>query len=382
MNLTFRFLAITLFLVPGMLTAQQDTAKKEEFKPNGKVWGYAFGDYYYKMHADSLGRGNSQYSGLPETSNTFEMRRVYLGYDYNISERFSSEVLLSYEGNTLSDNATRTVFVKSANLRWKKLFCGTDVVFGLQATPAFPMLVEKTWGYRAAEKTIFDMRRLGGSADLGIGLQGRYGEKDKFGYNLLVANGSGTKLEGDIFKKVYGDVFVKLMDNKLILDAYGDYERTLMIPGLHKYKASFKFAAMYTTEPLTVGVEACIQQQHNYAVYTVPLTAVTDTSDVEDMGVSVFIHGSIIKGKLGFFARYDMFNPDLKYHPEDLYTAGGAPNTEMFILAGLDYTPHKNVHIMPNVWYDSFSNRSQNVSGHVRSDFDLVPRLTVWYVFK
>lgn len=361
--------------------AQQDTAKKAEFKPSGKVWGYAFGDYYYKMHNDSLNRGNLQYSNLPETNNAFEFRRVYLGYDYNISERFATEVLLSYEGQTTSDGS-RTIFMKAANLRWKNIYHNADAVFGLQATPAFPMLSEKQWGYRAIEKTIFDQRRMAASADLGIGLQARIGDKGNAGYDLLVADGSGTKPEGDIFKKAYGDVWVKLLGQKLVIDLYGDYERTMMTPALHRYKASGKLALFYTTDAITAGAEVFLQQQHNYAVYTEPLTARTDTSDVEDFGVSVFVRGVIIKDKLNFFARYDQFNPDLMFKPEDLYTTGGAPNTEMFITAGVDYTPHKNVHIMPNIWYDGFTNRTKNTSGHVKSDYDLVPRLTVWYVFR
>src|ERR1051326_5209308 len=85
----------------------QDNTPKEEFKPSGKIWGYAFGDYYTKLHADSLNRGNAQYSGIPKDLNAFDLRRVYLGYDYNISEKFSTDLLVSHEGQTLSDG-TRT----------------------------------------------------------------------------------------------------------------------------------------------------------------------------------------------------------------------------------------------------------------------------------
>ena len=38
-------------------------------KPNsGRIWGYAFGDYYYKAHTDTLNRGGSnQYTEFRKT---------------------------------------------------------------------------------------------------------------------------------------------------------------------------------------------------------------------------------------------------------------------------------------------------------------------------
>lgn len=381
----FRFKQIFTLAVLGLSIsahAQQDTAKKE-FKPSGKIYGYAFGDYYYKMHADSAGRGINQYSNMPETTNGFEFRRIYLGYDYNISERFSTEFLFAYEGNTLADNS-RTVFIKAANVRWKNLYKGADLIFGQQATPAFPMLAEKIWGYRSIEKTILDMRKGASSNDLGIGIQAKIGEKGNFGYNVLVGNGSAQKLESDIFKKFYGDFWVKLLNQKLVFDIYADYERTMMTPVLHKYKSNIKFDAIYTTDALTVGVEVYAQELHNYDGFTNPTVTPfeTDTTNGVGMGVSGFVRGTIIKDKLNFFARYDMFNPDTKFHPEDIYSMGAAPVTETFITAGIDYTPHKNVHIMPNIWYNGYTSRAKSASGHVKSDYDLVPRLTVWYIFK
>ncbi|MEO6978614.1 MAG: hypothetical protein ABI113_09560, partial [Mucilaginibacter sp.] len=73
------------------------TAKKEikaaddtSFKPVRRLWGYAFGDLYYKGHGDALNRGGSnQYTGIAQNRNGFQMRRIYLGYDYDINKKFS-----------------------------------------------------------------------------------------------------------------------------------------------------------------------------------------------------------------------------------------------------------------------------------------------------
>lgn len=379
-----KIVLILSFFSSGILFSQVDTTKKE-FKPSGKVWGYAFGDYAYKLHSDSANRGNTQYSNVAEGTNSFEFRRIYLGYDYNISENFSTEFLLSYEGTTLSDGATRTVFIKAANLRWKNIYKGADIIFGQQQTPAFSMMAEKVWGYRSVEKTILDMRKGATANDVGIGIQAKYGDKgNHFGYNILVGNGTAQKLENDIFKKISGDVYGKFLNQKLIIDIYGDYERTYLMPNFHKYKSNMKFDVMYTTDAFTAGAELYMTTMHNYVGYTdtsaIPFK--TDTTDAKVMGVSVFVRARIIKDKLSFYGRYDMYNPDTDYSNILVYSMGSAPVTEAFITAGFDYTPHKNVHIMPNLWYNSYASRAKGVTGKVKTDYDMVPRLTVWYVFK
>ena len=65
------------------------------FKPGGKLWGLVFGDLYYKAHADTLNRGAvNQYTGIPKNKNAFQIRRVYLGYTYEISRTFTADFLL------------------------------------------------------------------------------------------------------------------------------------------------------------------------------------------------------------------------------------------------------------------------------------------------
>lgn len=80
---------------------------KEEFKPSGKIWGYAFGDYAYKLHADSAQRGNVQYSRLLKDYNSFNFRRIYLGYDYQFTANISSQLLLAHE-STFEANPNST----------------------------------------------------------------------------------------------------------------------------------------------------------------------------------------------------------------------------------------------------------------------------------
>jgi hypothetical protein len=82
-----------------------DSAFKAGRANSGRLWGYAFGDYYVKAHSDSLNRGNAnQYTGIPTSRSAFQFRRIYLGYDYNISSKFSAELLLAAEDNFPANN--------------------------------------------------------------------------------------------------------------------------------------------------------------------------------------------------------------------------------------------------------------------------------------
>src|ERR1700742_3463093 len=79
---------------------------------SGRLWGYMFGDYYAKAHSDSLNRGGSnQYTGIPTNRTAFQFRRIYLGYDYNITDKFSAELLLAAEDNFPTGNPTSNVAV-------------------------------------------------------------------------------------------------------------------------------------------------------------------------------------------------------------------------------------------------------------------------------
>src|SRR4051794_19063014 len=95
---------VALLAVCNQVSAQTqpatDTTGKKTFAPHGQLWGYAFGDYAYKPHADTVngGRGGSnQYTKVPKDFNMFQFRRIYLGYNYDISPKFSAEFLLAAE---------------------------------------------------------------------------------------------------------------------------------------------------------------------------------------------------------------------------------------------------------------------------------------------
>ena len=422
--LQFLFVFIVLLYasnVKAQYLWNNDSAFKAGAPNSGRIWGYAFGDYAYKGHSDSLKRGGSnQYSGIPQTRTTFQFRRIYLGYDYNISKKFSAELLLAAEDNFPAGNPPSSAavsgdqlldnklafYVKLMNIRWKGIWKGTDLVVGQVATPAFPMISEKLWNYRSIERTIADIRRTP-SYDMGVALQGVFDPATKnFGYDVMLANGSSAKPEGDNFKWLYGDVFAYFADKKLVIDLYADYERLNWTPTWHHSRQMVKGYIAYNssatakgTDPgngVTIGAEYFVNNLKN-DLFAAKIAGGTDTLTNAANGLSLYIHGDLVKGKLRFFARYDAYNPMSKINNSvyNKYTANtgnyndnsysGAASTatgdqsykQSFITAGLDFTPTKGVHFMPNIWYNHYATQLPTENG----DYDLVYRLTFYYVF-
>ncbi len=378
------------------LIAQQKSKADTSFKPSGNLWGYAFGDYYYKAHSDPFNRGGSnQYTGIEKGRNAFQIRRIYLGYNYNISPKFAAELLLAAEDNITTSTGTTSgdllsnnklgFYVKLANVRWKNICRGTDFVIGQAATPAFPLLTESIWGYRSVERTIADIRRTP-SYDLGASLQGKFGTEGNYGYNLMVGNGSGARPENDKFKRFYGDVYAKLLNKKLIVDLYADYERLRRTTSWHHSRNMVKGFVAYTVPSFTVGVEAFINHGHQDVIGMNSFA--TDTISAKAKAISVYVKGRIVRDRLGFFVRVDNYNPDVNYN-NSLYssykglTGNYEPNNkELFFTAGLDLTPVKNVHFIPNVWYNRYTSNQNGLTGSAYRDHDLVYRLTFYYVYR
>ena len=419
-----------------------------EFKPHGQLWGYAFGDLAYKGSSDNIGTattpsyrgGSNQYTGMPASSNMFQFRRIYLGYNYDISQHFSAEFLLAAEDNfnttgldaqsagDLTQSGKFAPYVKLANIRWKNLWKNSDVVFGQQSTPSFAktgrndQTSEEVWGYRSIERTITDIRRTP-SFDMGISLQGWFDNKGNFGYMLMAGNGTSAKPETDNFKWFYGDVYAKFLNKRLIVDLYQDYEKlnwgvyvpisstnskpSLNGPLYHDRNMTKLFLA-WNTKKLTIGSETFM----NTIMGDVKVTGKDGSTyyrTSKTFATSFYVRGRIVtmsnNSTLGFFARYDNYNPsgNLDNIVNDantkLYLASTSnyePTTkEQFVTFGLDYQPIKNVHIMPNVWmntYDSdlsvtgansagtkYSTMNSNVSGVKGTD--AVYRLTLYYIY-
>jgi hypothetical protein len=394
----FFSLVLINILIVNMLFSQvawnADSLYKTGQPLTGRLWGYAFGDLYNKVHGDTLNRGGTnQYTGIPQGRTEFQTRRIYLGYDFNISRKFSTEILLAAEDNITTGGGTTSgdlladnklaFYVKLINLRWKNIWKGTDLVIGQVGTPGFTTFTEKFWGYRSIERTLIDVRRTP-SYDLGVALQGKFGKSGNLGYNVMVGNGSGARPESDNFKWFYSEVWGLFLDKRLAVSLYADYERLNAQPEWHHSRSMFKAYAAYTTDFGTLGIEGYVNNLMK-DLFATRTGGIVDTMSSVASGISIHAQGDIVRKKLKYFIRYDHFDPTNRinnavYSKYVGHTANfNDPVTrESLFIAGLDFMPIPSVHFMPNIWCNSYKNQG---AAFKYDSYDLVLRMTFFFVF-
>lgn len=361
----------------------QDTTKaKEKFKPSGKISGLAFVDYAYKLQADSAQRGSVQYSRLPKGYNSFIFRRIYLGYDYQFTPNISSQLLLAHESTfeassnnpDVLTNSNNALYIKAMNIRFRNIIPRATIIAGQQSTPTFSTLAESFWGYRSIEKTIGDMRGISSSTDLGVGVFGKIGKNENVGYDILIGNSNGAKKENNNFKKIYTSVYAYFFDRKLVVQGNFERDRAALSP-VHQDITNLKAFAAYKTSLTTVGVEVFKQLKTNNTL------ADSVYEDITPSGISFYITQQLTKDKLNLFARIDFYNPDTRFEKDENYASGYNYNKEIFATIGLDFILSKNIHLMPNVWYNQYQSKLPGASGNLKSDDDLVGRITLYFLF-
>ena len=316
----------------------------------GSFKGYMFGDAYYLASHDDAGGED----GI-EGANGMWFRRIYLTFDWTFNDTWSSR--LRTEMGSPGDFTTRVSlvpFVKDAYARWKK--GNHQITFGMSGTPTWDV-VEGFWGYRSVEKTLLDLQRIGSSRDIGVAFKGSLDANKIVRYNLMFANGNSNRSESNEGKKVLLALGV-FPSESIILEGYVDYDDR---PG--------------QTDRFTVQGFLGFQQEGG----RIGVQFVSQTRDVED-GDSVDLSGLSVFGAVKLsetthaFARFDsMFDPNpdagrISYLPFD-------PNFKSsMVLAGLDFAPHPQVHLMPNVeavFYESGG-----------PDATVLPRMTFYIIFR
>ncbi len=345
----------TVFLFIFILLVNHISAQKEDApsSPRGKVTGEVFGDYYYKIQGDTLNPSTEDgYQQVKQGANAFALRRVYLGYSYHFNRKFITKILFEGNDGQLLANGARSVNIKYFYLKVKDIFPGSHLMIGGQPTPTFATFTEKIWGYRSIEKSAVEFRHFGCSNDFGLSLSGKLNKSKTLGYYVMIGNGSAQRPEINIFKKIYGAINGQFFNKKILFEMYADLEK--QSGGLQKM--TFKGFAGYQSALFTIGFEPYEElytQNRNITLQT--------------FGFALFSHGTLIQDRLTFFARYDLFKPD----------ANRSVYNETFAVFGLDYTPMKNIHFMPNIWINSYSAMG---SANVHPS-DIIARITFWFKY-
>ena len=379
-QLTYLFIGILL----GIATILQ---AQDIHESKGKFSGYMIGDYFYNVRRDTTFSSasapkNAAVTG-PQDMQGFQFRRIYFAYDNEISDQFTSRFRLEADQSALttgvkSSNGDGTfdgkisVFVKDAYLKWKNVFEGTDMIFGIQPTTAYD-ISEAAWGYRSLEKTIMDLRGIIPSRDFGIALRGKLTSDGIVNYWAMLANGDGNRPAATKFKRYSLTLQVK-PDNHWLATLAGDYRAQ---PGINDPLSTTNPKATVSNNILTGAVFVGYKETDRYAfgiegflnsamnAYTASNGSLTA---LKKIGVSVW--GSVnLQSTLAVVGRYDYFDPNT-----DGNSASDARN---YIIGGVSWKPDNNVSIIPNVQLEMY----ETPPGGKAPDASVTGRVTFYYVF-
>jgi hypothetical protein len=368
-TINMRKTRLTIFgiLLTLSLTAQESSDSIARFISSGNAYATMFFDYYYMAQGNDIYPGRSEYARNNRNDNAFSFRRVYFGYGHTFSSKFSGRVQMELTDGTMLSGGQRAFFLKEASLTWRQIYPMADLIIGHSSTPVWSVEgAEMYWRYRSIEKTIADARGLRGSSDTGLRIKGRLNEQGTLGYNFMVGNGTNARPENDRYKLIYANVWTRLLDKNLYLELYQDYNEASGNRAIYTTKG---FIAWHTSR-YTVATELVNQIRSGFGF---------NEENIDIRGLSVFAHTDILPGQLRVFGRYDSYNPDVDFRPGHYGSDMITPFDEQFFTFGLDFIPLKNIHVMPNIWVNSYKNK---MDGQTTPDTEVVARLSFNVTFK
>ena len=347
--------------VPAEAPPPTPVAQTEPDFPRGRISGYMFGDAYYNVSGDpthnysgSADLGKVNIDGTPNITrdlNGIQLRRVYFQLDNDLSVKYSTRFRLEMDGKELTSGGKLGVFVKNAYLQAKNIIPRGNFFFGEITTPTFENS-EEFWQYRSIEKTVVDFRGLASSSDLGVELKGFVDSNHKLGYSGMIGNGQGQKPETNRYKRMYLAVPIFPIHD-LRIEPYVDYEWGVADAD----KALYKLFAGYELKKAAIGAELLDMVVHSRVA-----------PNTEPRAASLFARVTATPTLAGF-ARADRWIPNKR--------ADNRVDQDLLI-AGLDWQPYKDVHVMPNV--ESLQYRAQG-TGVAPAHHDTQARVTFYYKF-
>lgn len=309
---SFKRLLLFLFVSIGVVypvTAQED--ENTEFEPSGEVFGKIFTNF------------NTSLSG-PEQQTAFEVRRAYLGYEYQISTEFSAEVKIDIGSpNDASQYSLlrRFGYFKTAMVQYTPMDF-LKVTFGLQDATQFK-LQDKFWKRRYINESLMGAYKYGSSADIGVKVAYLTEMVD---VDFALFNGEGySSLQNDnTFKAALGATFKPLKG--VITRIYGDLSNKQVNQG-----TSSLFAG-YRHDLFSIGGEYANHFNRNFQ---------------EDHNIEGFsILGDVkVLPKIWLFGRFDKIESNV---PDGETVPWNLSNDETAVTAGIEYIPIKAIKIAAN----------------------------------
>ena len=247
---------------------------------------------------------NTDLSSGSSKKNSFEVKRVYLGYKFKIDDKISAKVTFDIGKN--SAGSDYTAFLKTAQIDWS-LKDNFKLSFGMIGNKQFKYQ-ESIWGYRYLYKTFQDENKFGSSADLGVNGEIKVSENLKM--NLFMLNGEGYKniQDDDGYMKIGGNLIYEI-SNGLSLKLYYDSE-----PGNDEFNVTnVGYFIGYDKNKTRVGLE--YNKINNAKSYNSP------SLDNNLSGFSGYISQNFSENSSVFF-RYDSLESNIVSGSSEPWNSG------------------------------------------------------------
>jgi hypothetical protein len=312
--------------------------------------GRVYSDYYWmaQHHNEDI-----------EGKNGFWIRRIYVTYNRDLNEAFSTRVRL--EMNSAGDFQSDPEMipnVKDAYLKWQNE--NHQILAGISSTPTFG-LTEDVWGYRSVQKSPQDLYDYGSSRDFGLAFKGQFGRDKDLNYHFFFGNGNSNKPEIDRGKKVMFSLGYDLTDN-IIIEGYADYNSQTNDPDIY----TGQLFGGYQSEDVNIGA------LYSYQYHEGQLGLPARNLDL----VSVFTNFKINETTKGYLRADHLFD-EYRGGSGNSYIPFAEGVESTFLVAGADFSLANQVHLMPNLEAIIYGENNQGIS----PETDIIPRLTLYWSF-
>ena len=293
---------------------------------------------------------NTDLSSEASKKNSFEVKRVYLGYKFKIDDKISAKVTFDIGKN--SAGSDYTAFLKTAQIDWS-LKDNFKLSFGMIGNKQFKYQ-ESIWGYRYLYKTFQDENKFGSSADLGVNGEIKVSKNLKM--NLFMLNGEGYKniQDDNGYMKIGGNLIYEISSG-LSLKLYYDSE-----PGNDEFNVTnVGYFIGYDKNKTRVGLE--YNKINNAKSYNSP------SLDNNLSGFSGYISQNFSENSSVFF-RYDSLESNIVSGSSEPWNSG--KDGKLMIL-GYEHVVTKGFKLNLNYRNYNYTNNSINNKLLIISTFDL-----------
>lgn len=292
------------------------------------------------------------HQGLSESAHesNFDLKRAYIGYDFNLNNGFSADIKLdigSPDDNSQYSLIRRNAYFKNAGIGYSKN--KFKINFGIIDNQQHK-IQEKFWGKRYIFKTLVDEYKFYSAADLGF--NACYSLSSKLIVEAGMMNGEYLNLQTGFGKYIYNLGFNYFPVKPLTIKFYSAYTAKV-----NEVISGGLFVGYEAFNKLKLGLEyVCkydIQKDNTYLLYAYSATAEYD-----------------ITNKLSIFARYDGLCSNI---PENYTVPWNLSKNGTAIITGAEYRVNENFRVSLNYqdWYPMAANMNNLAYLYLNLEFGI-----------